>query len=536
MVRTRFAPSPTGYLHIGGVRTALFNWLYARKHGGEFILRIDDTDQNRNVDEALQPILDGFRWLGIDWDEGPEVDGPHAPYFQSQRTEKYKAAVDKMLANGTAYRDYSRTEEIQTERETAQAEKRTFVYSRRWMAETEEQAQAFEAEGRSAVVRLKMPREGTCLISDLIRGDVEFEWAHEQDMVIQKADGTCLYHLASVVDDAALEITHVIRAEEHLSNTPRQVFIAQSLGYELPQYAHLPYVAEPGSKNKLSKRKIPKYLKNQDFKKLYDHGEQIATRCGRELSADTFNPVIVDFYRDIGFLPHAVMNYLLLRGWSLDGETEEFTLQEMIDAFTLERVVKSPASFDPTKLTSFQQREMDKLDTKKKTAMCVPYLQQAGLLSNPPECDTGPYLNEIIEATENRLTVAGDILDYDDFFTEDQSLAYDEKAFQKRLVNSEGAVEILTEFRDRLAALNPYNVETVEQAMRDFVEQKGIKFGEIIHPVRLSTTGKPVGFGLFETLTILGQERCINRINQAMTAVTSQRNANTAQSPETDQQ
>ena len=181
MVRTRFAPSPTGYLHIGGVRTALFNWLYARKHGGEFILRIDDTDQSRNVDEALQPILDGFRWLGIDWDEGPEVDGPHAPYFQSQRTEKYKAAVDTMLANGTAYRDYSRTEEIQTERETAQAEKRTFVYSRRWMAETEEQAQAFEAEGRSAVVRLKMPREGTCLISDLIRGDVEFEWAHEQE-------------------------------------------------------------------------------------------------------------------------------------------------------------------------------------------------------------------------------------------------------------------------------------------------------------------------------------------------------------------
>ena len=179
-------PAPPDTSTLAEFVLALFNWLYARKHGGEFILRIDDTDQSRNVDEALQPILDGFRWLGIDWDEGPEVDGPHAPYFQSQRTEKYKAAVDTMLANGTAYRDYSRTEEIQTERETAQAEKRTFVYSRRWMAETEEQAQAFEAEGRSAVVRLKMPREGTCLISDLIRGDVEFEWAHEQDMVIQK--------------------------------------------------------------------------------------------------------------------------------------------------------------------------------------------------------------------------------------------------------------------------------------------------------------------------------------------------------------
>ena len=166
MVRTRFAPSPTGYLHIGGVRTAFFNWLFARKHGGQFILRIDDTDQSRNVEEALQPILDGFRWLGIDWDEGPEVDGPHAPYFQSQRTDKYQTAVKKMLTNGTAYKDYSRTDEIQAEREAAQAEKRTFVYSRSWMAETGEQADAFEAEGRTAVVRLKMPREGTCLISD----------------------------------------------------------------------------------------------------------------------------------------------------------------------------------------------------------------------------------------------------------------------------------------------------------------------------------------------------------------------------------
>ena len=516
MVRTRFAPSPTGYLHIGGVRTALFNWLFARKHGGEFILRIDDTDQSRNVDEALQPILDGFRWLGIDWDEGPEVDGPHAPYFQSQRTEKYQAAVKKMLTNGTAYKDYSRTEEIQAERETAQAEKRTFVYSRRWMAETDEQAAVFEAEGRTAVVRLKMPREGTCLIPDLIRGDVEFEWAHEQDMVIQKADGTCLYHLASVVDDAELEISHVIRAEEHLSNTPRQIFISQSLGYELPQYAHLPYVAEPGSKNKLSKRKIPKYLKNQDFKKLYDHGERIATRCGRELSEDTFNPVIVDFYRDIGFLPHAIINYLLLLGWSLDGATEEFTIEEMIAAFSLDRVIKSPASFDPTKLTAFQQREMDKLDLKKKSALCVPYLQQAGLLETPPPCDTGPYLNDIIAATENRITVAGDILDYDDFFTADASLPYDAKAYAKRIVNTEGAQQLLIEFRDTISELNDFNVESIEQTMREFVEAKGIKFGEIIHPVRVSTTGKPVGFGLFESLAILGKDRCINRINLAL--------------------
>ena len=210
------------------------------------------------------------------------------------------------------------------------------------------------------------------------------------------------------------------------------------------------------------------------------------------MSEDTFNPVIVDFYRDIGFLPHAVINYLLLLGWSLDGETEEFTIEEMITAFSLERVIKSPASFDPTKLTAFQQREMDKLDIKKKIALCVPYLQQAGLLKTPPDCDTGPYLNDIIAATENRITVAGDILDYDDFFTADDSLVYDAKAFAKRLVDTEGAQQLLTEFRDRLSNLDDFCVESIEQTMREFVEAKDIKFGEIIHPVRLSTTGKPV--------------------------------------------
>src|SRR5438067_10268558 len=214
MVRTRFAPSPTGYLHIGGVRTALFNWLFARQHGGQFILRIDDTDQQRNVEEALAPILHGFRWLGIDWDEGPEVGGPHAPYFQSQRQRlgHYQAAVQKLLEKGAAYRDYARTEEVQAERGAAEKEKRPFVYSRRFMAETPQQQAAFEAEGRQAVVRLKMPREGKLLLDDLVRGRVEFPWATEQDHVIQRADGTCLYHLANAVDDHDFEITHVIRA------------------------------------------------------------------------------------------------------------------------------------------------------------------------------------------------------------------------------------------------------------------------------------------------------------------------------------
>ena len=389
------------------------------------------------------------------------------------------------------------------------------------MAETDAQAAAYEAEGRVAVVRLKMPREGTCTIPDLIRGAVEFQWASEQDMVIQKADGSCLYHLASVVDDAAFAITHVIRAEEHLSNTPRQIFIAQGLDYDLPQYAHLPYVAEPGSKNKLSKRKIAKYLKNHDFLKLYEHGSHIATICGKKLAPETFNPVLVDFYRDIGFLPHAIVNYLLLLGWSLDGETEDFTREEMISAFSLERVIKSPASFDPTKLTAFQQRAMDQLDLKQKTAMSVPYLQQAGLIDTPPNCDTAPYVNSIITASEQRMTVAGDILNYDDFFTADDAIDYGDKAFGKRIANADGAVELLRDFANTLAAIETYNAESIEATIRQFIADRELKFGQVVHPVRVAITGKPTGFGLFDTLAILGQQRCLNRIERAITLAIS---------------
>jgi glutamyl-tRNA synthetase len=518
-VRTRFAPSPTGYLHIGGVRTALFNWLFARKHGGQFLLRVDDTDAERNVAAALEPILHGFRWLGLDWDEGPQVDGPHAPYYQSQRGEKYRAAAAQLVASGHAYRDFATTEEIQAEREAAQTSGAQFTYSRRWMAETDADAERFAAEGRQAVVRLKMPREGELVINDLIRGEVRFPWAGEQDHVIQRTDGTCLYHLASVVDDHDMQISHVIRAEEHLSNTPRQIFIAQSLGYELPQYAHLPYVAEPGSKNKLSKRKLDKYLKNKDFATLKDHGQRIADRLGLTTSADTFNPVIVDFYEQIGFLPDAILNYLLLLGWSLDDKTEQFTRAEMIEHFGLERVNKAPASFDPQKLFAFQDRDMQQLPLKQKVAFVLPFLQQAGFVASPPPCDTAPYLSQIVEAAGDRIKVGGDILDYDDFYTADDQLNYDEKTLDKRLKSATGAVELLTEFRAILAELEPFDAASTETTLKAFVEQKGIKIGDVVHAVRVAVTGKGVGFGLFETLAILGRERCLARIDRALALV-----------------
>ncbi|MBN1394810.1 MAG: glutamate--tRNA ligase [Pirellulales bacterium] len=516
-IRTRFAPSPTGYLHIGGVRTALYNWLFARKHGGQFILRIDDTDRQRNVEEALRPILDGLRWLGIDWDEGPEVGGPLGPYYQSQRVDRYRDAVERLVASGGAYYDYAAAEEIQAERAEAERQKRTFRYSRRFMAETVADRRRFEAEGRRAVVRLKMPGEGKLIIDDAIRGRVEFDWANEQDHVVQRADGSFLYHLANVVDDRDFQITHVIRAEEHLSNTPRQAFIIETLGYERPAYAHLPFVAEPGSHTKLSKRKLNKYLKDRDFAELLERGRKIAARIGHPLEADAFNPVIVDFYRSVGFLPEAIVNYLALLGWALDDKTEHFSRPELIAAFSLARVNKAPASFDPRKLMAFQERHFHALSPERKVELVVPFLEKAGLVQSPPSNERKKYIENVTAAAGDRIKVAGDILDSDDFFQADDRLEYDEKAVEKNL-GKEEALELLTKLRDRLATFEPFTPDALEAMLREFVETERIKIGQLIHPLRVALTGKSIGFGLFDTLAILGRERCLRRIERALAA------------------
>jgi glutamyl-tRNA synthetase len=384
------------------------------------------------------------------------------------------------------------------------------------MAADPAQAARWEAEGRQAVVRLKMPRQGQCRFRDLIRGDVEFEWAAEQDHVIQRADGTCLYHLASVVDDRDFEITHVIRAVEHLSNTPRQVFIAQGLGCQPPQYAHLPYVAEPGSSSKLSKRKLDKYLKHADFHKLFQWGRKIAQAAGRTVSPETFNPVVVDFYRDIGFLPEAVVNYLLLLGWSLDDKTEEFTRDEMIRAFSLDRVNKAPASFDPQKLTAFQERAMRALPLERKTALAVPYLQQAGLVPDPLPPAVAAQVVRIVQAAGDRLRVAGDILEYADFFTPDDRLTYDEQAFDKRLRKAAAAAGLLGRFRQQLAAADSFQAAALERLLQAFLQAEGVEVGELIHALRVAVTGKAVGFGMFETLEILWPARSLARIDLAL--------------------
>jgi glutamyl-tRNA synthetase len=513
-VRTRFAPSPTGYLHIGGVRTALFNWLFARQHGGQFILRIDDTDVARNVDEALQPILSGLTWLGIDWDEGPGVGGPHAPYFQSQRADRHRAAVEKLLASGHAYRDFATTAELDEERKAAQAAGKPFLYSRRFAAFTEADAARFAAEGRQSVVRLKMPRESALVIEDAVRGRVEFAWEREQDHVIQRADGSCLYHLASVVDDHDLEITHVIRAEEHLSNTPRQAFIALSLGYALPAYAHLPLVAEPGSRTKLSKRKLAQYLKNPDFKQVAEHGTRIAERIGLTPDADTFNPVIVDFYREVGYLPWAIDNYLALLGWSYDDKTEFFSREELVGHFTLERINSSPASFDPKKLWAVQDHYMHALSADEKLAFMLPFLVKAKLVADPVPAAAAATVRRVIEASGDRLKVGGDILAYADFFLVDEP-PLDEAAVKQRLAKP-GVRDLVAKYAAAINSVEPFEPAPLEESLKRVVEEAGVKVGDLVHAVRVAVTGKTVGPGLYDCLAILGKERSLARLEKAL--------------------
>jgi glutamyl-tRNA synthetase len=281
-------------------------------------------------------------------------------------------------------------------------------------------------------------------------------------------------------------------------------------------------VAEPGSKKKLSKRDIAKYLNNKDFKRLYESGAEIAKRIGLEIDPENFNPVLVDFYREAGFLPDAINNYLLLLGWSLDDSTEEFSRQEMIEKFSLERVVKGEASFDAQKLTAFQGRYFNDLPLKRKTKMCIPYLQKAGLVGDPIECDLGAQLKTIIEAAGDRLCMAGDILKFDDFFLPDQEIVFQDKPFKKRLVKPENAGRLLQEARNVLAEAEEYTAEIMEDTVKNFCEVEGIEIGDIIHALRVATTGKAAGFGMFDTLAILGRHRTVTRIDRALAKLAEQ--------------
>ncbi len=523
MIRTRFAPSPTGYLHIGGVRTALFNWLYARKHGGQFILRIDDTDAERNRPEALQPILDGFHWLGITWDEGPGVGGPYGPYFQSDRGQLYRDAAMKLLASGHAYPCYMSKDEIDALRKEAESSKQSYVH--RGRDRTLDPVDAVRRfQEKPASIRLKVPADRTIVIDDQIAGKVEVQSNTIPDPVILRADGSALYNFATVVDDIAFKITHIIRAKEHLSNTPPQVLVYEALGAALPVFAHVPVVNAPNSNKKLSKRDAHKFVTPDVIAALRAVHAVPADWTDEQIKKnESLNPVMVEFYRVMGYLPEALINYFGRLGWSLDDKTEIMSLDTMIANFGFDRVNQAPASFDPAKLLWVASDYTKAAPLERKIAGVIPVLQRAGLLSPLAPGGRGAAgegepvdrakIGKVVTACGDRLKIFADVLNYAAFFFRDPQ--YDAKAVKQRL-HKEGMTETLRAFADVLKATEPFDVPTLEAKLQAFSEAKALKAGDLNHALRVATTGVMVGPGVFECLVILGKDETLRRIELAL--------------------
>ncbi|MBE3579800.1 glutamyl-tRNA synthetase [Caldanaerobacter subterraneus subsp. tengcongensis MB4] len=468
-VRVRFAPSPTGSLHIGGARTALFNWLFARHHGGKFILRVDDTDLERSTEESMRGILEGLQWLGIDWDEGP--------IYQSQRLDEYRKFANKLLEEGKAYYCFCTKEELEEMRKQAEREGRPFMYTGKCRNLTKEQIENYLKEGKKPVIRLKTPREGKTVVHDIIRGDVEFDNSTIDDFIIMKSDGMPTYNFATVVDDYQMGITHIIRAEEHLSNTPKQILIYEALGVPLPQFAHVSMVLAP-DRTKLSKR----------------HG---ATS--------------VQEFRDQGYLPEAIVNYITLLGWApLDGE-EIFDVRKSIREFSLERVSKNPAVYDVQKLTWINGHYIRSYDLDKLTQAIIPFLQKKGLIGENYDYEYIKKIVSVVREREKTLVDIADAMTY--YFKEVES--YEEKGVQKYFTK-EGVVDILKKAAETLKNLEPFNKFTAEEAYRKLVEELGISSSALFHPTRLAISGRTFGPGLFDIMEFLGKEKTVARIERAI--------------------
>lgn len=485
-VRTRFAPSPTGYLHIGGARTALFNWLLARRHGGQFILRIDDTDEARHVQEAVELILRGFRWLGLDWDEGPDIGGPHAPYFQSQRGDKYAAAIETLIAEGHAYPDSTPPGELEAQRKAAEAAKRPFVFrgDQRDM-DPDRALEIYQATKPS--VRFKVPTGKTTVLEDKVRGRIEWQTDLLGDFTIARTDGKPLYNLASVVDDVDMRITHVVRAEEHLSNTHPQMLLFEALGASMPVFAHIPYVAAPGTKKKLSKRNPPPGVM-----------------------------VGLEEYERAGYLPEAVVNALARLGWSLDDKTEIMDQKTIIENFSLERVVAAPAALDPDKMFWIQDHYMRRLSAEERVARMLPFVETAGLVSSPPTDDERAIVARIDAASGDRLKLLSDIIRYGEFAL--KADVEPDKDAAKHL-KREGAAEALAQLRETFAALDSFDVASIESAVQAVGGATGLG-GKINHILRAGITGRAVGPGVYDCAAILGRERVLKRLEDCQRWIT----------------
>ncbi|MGP7999036.1 MAG: glutamate--tRNA ligase [Streptosporangiaceae bacterium] len=487
-VRVRFAPSPSGDLHVGNIRTALYDWAFARRTGGTFVLRIEDTDQTRVTPEYIASALDTLRWLGLQWDEGPEVGGRYGPYLQSERLTIYAEWLDHLLRTGHAYYCYCTPEELAERRAAARSGGGPSGYDGHCRVLTAEQVAEYRAGGRKPVVRFRMP-EGSTTFTDLVRGEVTFDHAHVPDFVLARGDGSPLYTLAVAVDDVLMKITHVVRGEDLLSSTPRQIAVYRAMGVaedDFPVFAHLPYV-------------------------LGKDGQRLSKRNG---------VVSVNWYRQEGFLPEAIDNYLALLGWSPGDNREEFSLADLAAEFDLARVNKNPAQFDVQKLEAINGDKIRALDPAGFVARITPFLERAGLVSTPPS-PAGAALIEaaapLIQTRISRLTEAVGMLSF--LFAGDQGGFKVEPEDAERVLTPE-ALPALRAAEEALAATEPWTHETIEAALKTaLVDDLGLKPRVAFAPVRVAVTGKRVSPPLYESIELLGRERTLHRLAAAIKSI-----------------
>nr|WP_156609724.1 glutamate--tRNA ligase [Auraticoccus cholistanensis] len=487
-VRVRFPPSPTGNLHVGNVRSALFNYAFARHHGGTFVLRIEDTDAARSTEESYRGVLESLRWLGLDWDEGPEKGGPHEPYLQSQRGHLYRDVVERLLASGHAYRCYC-TKEEQDAREAARPKGGPSGYDGHCRELTAEQVAGFEAEGRSPVVRVRVP-DGEIGFDDLVRGRVSFDGAHVPDYVVVRANGDPLYTLVNPVDDALMGITHVLRGEDLLSSTPRQIVLYRALAElgvgpgRTPRFGHLPIVMGEGNR-RLSKR---------------DAGSGLAE------------------YRERGFLPEGLLNYLALLGWGIAEDRDVFTLAEMVAAFDIRKVNANPARFDPKKAEAINAEHIRMLTDAELTRHLVPFLAGAGLVGQPPAPEQQARLEAVVPLVRERMTTLSEIVAMAGFlFTADEDLQIDPGA---GLGAKPDDVHVLRAAIGVLAELADWRHEEIQAALREaLVDGLGIKPKFAFAPVRVAITGRKVSPPLFESMELLGRTSSLLRLQSALASL-----------------
>lgn len=492
-VRVRFAPSPTGYLHIGGARTVLFNWLLARKLGGTFVLRIEDTDQTRHVEDSVAKITDDLRWLGLDWDEGPEVGGEFGPYFQSQRLDIYNQYIQQLLESGHAYYGLETPEELQAMREAAQAEKRTVNYVRPDPLPTIADGETAKRESRRVVVRFKAP--GVAIqVSDDILGEVELAGDHLEDFVIQKGDGFPTYHFACVVDDALMQITHVLRGQEHLMNTPKHVAMQKALGFATPRYAHLPVIF------------------NMDGGKMSKRDKEKAIKKGLQPPE-----IEVHDFRAAGYLPEAVINFISLMGWSPGDDREKFTLEELTSAFSVDRIGKTNAKFDRDKLLSFNMDWSSRVTPQRLLEAFKDFLdvsQHTPLTFRPSGAQPDDEILSSVLAACAGFKTFPDVLKKARFlFTPDEQIEYEPKAVKKVLAKNDGAgYTMLQHLLDKLRAQSDWSGDALEKLLADVCQEGEIKLGNVAQPLRVAITGSTISPSIHTSLSMLGKDGTCQRI------------------------